>query len=702
MAADDAAQLADVALHGFRCEGVACAVKHLDDHVDDVRRAAGAERVDQHGNKIVEHIVGKQLRCDELADDVLQRQVGVGRQTELDQQTGFVRFGCRVVHCEQLILEQVQDRADQIVKVVDRRRGLHAGDLGDEFILAGVRVFVEDALVFGKHFVKRAVAGVFIEFIVGFAFNIGKNDFRTALDLVAGEQVNDQIDQRFRIVEDVGEDFVQNVVFIVFVGDVFTEQVADHFHDRRVFLDEGDKEHQNFRLADGDLTLAVDLDKIVHVAGVAGDGADRCGFIQIRIGVADGGNALDECAQGVCTQRSSFVLQRGCLRSVSFRSSGKLRFRFGFCILIKEEDKAVVVIGGVVFRRILRFQDTGQVEFKRAEQAEDRLREVRLEAVHIVGFNFAGCFVVFNLRLQQVLDRFPADLFVAAHHGDDAFEHSGKNFVNLQGDDTGSGIFRARNVPADDVGQGGDRDQQVLNQCGQTVCIQEVCQRRQRLGQRCDRERGNDFNETEHVVRDILDTGFHAAFVVVGHLTVQQLLIIFSTQQVGLDLLVAGSAGNAVDVFQHGLAGGLRSVGGVRIDVVQNLLQTKRVEQRDKDVRVAVHALDAQCTRIVRVGRILEQNQILTCEQGCKDVLQRGDHQPDVVQEAVLLRQELLFVGTAGDAVKVPAPVRGGFLVDLYGQLVFVVAGFQLRFGRANDRIAGLFAVFILQDDERL
>ena len=93
VAADDAAQLADVALHGLRREGVACAVKHLDDHIDDIRRAAGAERVDQHGNKIVEHIVGKQLRCDELADDVLQRQVGVGRQTELDQQTGFVRFG---------------------------------------------------------------------------------------------------------------------------------------------------------------------------------------------------------------------------------------------------------------------------------------------------------------------------------------------------------------------------------------------------------------------------------------------------------------------------------------------------------------------------------------------------------------------------------------------------------------------------------
>ena len=355
----------------------------------------------------------------------------------------------------------------------------------------------------------------------------------------------------------------------------------------------------------------------------------------------------------------------------------------------------MVVIGGVVFRRILRFQDTGQVKFKRAEQAEDRLCEVRLEAVHIVGFNFAGFFIVFNLRLQQVLDRFPANLFVAAHHGDDAFEHSGKNFVNLQGEDACSGIFRARNVPADDVGQGGDRDQQVLNQRGQTVCIQEVGQRRQRLGQRCDRERGHDFNETEHVVRDILDAGFHA-------LRIQHLLIFFGGEQVGFDLLVAGSAGNAVDVFQHGFAVRIGGIRRVRVGVVQNLFQAERVEQRDKDVRVAVHALDAQCTRIVLVVRILEQNQILACEQGCKDVLQRGDHRPDIVKEAVFLRDEGRGAAVAGDAVKAPGPKRGCFLVDLHSQLVFVVAAFQLRFSRANDRVAGLFAVFVLQDDERL
>ena len=96
-----------------------------------------------------------------------------------------------------------------------------------------------------------------------FRVNFNERNFLLTLDRVVCYKVNNNINKGLRILKNVGNNLVKKLCFVGNrIGKVVAENIAEELRNCCVFLDEGYKEHKNFRAAYLNLTLFVDCNKL--------------------------------------------------------------------------------------------------------------------------------------------------------------------------------------------------------------------------------------------------------------------------------------------------------------------------------------------------------------------------------------------------------------------------------------------------------
>ena len=80
-----------------------------------------------------------------------------------------------------------------------------------------------------------------------FRVDFNESNFLLTLNGIACYKVNNHVNKNLRILENVGNNLIKKFCFISNrIGKVIAENIAEKFGNCCVFLDEADKEHQNF------------------------------------------------------------------------------------------------------------------------------------------------------------------------------------------------------------------------------------------------------------------------------------------------------------------------------------------------------------------------------------------------------------------------------------------------------------------------